>query len=367
MPGQSLNNVNIQSITLLPTPREIRQQFPQTAATRRTVSEAREAVERILDREDPRLLAIVGPCSIHDLDAAMEYASRLHTLATKLQDSLVVIMRVYYEKPRTTVGWKGFINDPFMDDTFRMDEGLRRARKFLLNLAEMGLPTANEALDPITPQYLADLIAWTAIGARTSESQTHRELAAGLSMPVGFKNGLDGSFVPAINAIKAAMQPHHFFGITELGRPAVFGATGNPYPHLVLRGGVKPNYDAASVLACEKALTAAGLPVRVIVDCSHGNSNKDPGKQAEALANVTEQIEAGNRSIVGIMLESNLEWGNQPMADDPAKLKYGVSITDACIDWPTTEALLLELHSRYSKVMPARRPAGSAGPAKDAP
>ncbi len=361
MPGQSLNNVNIQSITLLPTPREIRQQFPQTAATRRTVSEAREAVERILDREDPRLLAIVGPCSIHDLDAATEYANRLHALSQKIRDSVVVIMRVYFEKPRTTVGWKGFINDPFMDDTFRMDEGLRRARRFLLTLAEMGLPAANEALDPITPQYLADLIAWTAIGARTSESQTHRELSSGLSMPVGFKNGLDGSFSPAINAIKAALQPHHFFGITELGRPAVFGATGNPYPHIVLRGGVKPNYDPEAILACEKALAAAGLPVRMIVDCSHGNSNKDPGKEAEVLANVTAQIEAGNRSIVGVMLESNLEWGSQPMADDPAKLKYGVSITDACIDWPTTEALLLELHSRYRKAMPDRLPPKKSG------
>jgi 3-deoxy-7-phosphoheptulonate synthase len=354
MPAQSLNNVNIQSITLLPTPREIRQQFQQTAATRRTVSRAREAVERILDREDPRMLAIVGPCSIHDLDAAMEYATRLKELADKIQDSVVVIMRVYFEKPRTTVGWKGFINDPTMDDTFRMDEGLRRARKFLLNLAEMGLPAATEALDPITPQYIGDLIAWTAIGARTAESQTHRELASGLSVPVGFKNSMDGGFTSAINAIKAALQPHHFFGITELGRPAVFGATGNPYPHLVLRGGAQPNYDPASVVACEKALQAAGLPVRIMVDCSHGNSNKDPGKQGEVLGNVMEQIEAGNQSLVGIMLESNLEWGSQPMADDPAKLKYGVSITDACIDWPTTETLMMDLHDRYAKIMGTR-------------
>ncbi|MFO7535697.1 MAG: 3-deoxy-7-phosphoheptulonate synthase [Kiritimatiellia bacterium] len=354
MPAQSLNNVNIQSITLLPTPREIRQQFQQTAATRRTVARAREAVERILDREDPRMLAIVGPCSIHDLDATMEYATRLKELADKIQDSVVVIMRVYFEKPRTTVGWKGFINDPTMDDTFRMDEGLRRARKFLLALAEMGLPAATEALDPITPQYIGDLIAWTAIGARTAESQTHRELASGLSMPVGFKNSMDGGFTSAINAIKAALQPHHFFGITELGRPAVFGATGNPYPHLVLRGGAQPNYDPASVVACEKALQAAGLPVRIMVDCSHGNSNKDPGKQGEVLGNVMEQIEAGNQSLVGIMLESNLEWGSQPMAEDPANLKYGVSITDACIDWATTETLLTDLHDRYAKLMETR-------------
>ncbi len=367
MPGQSLNNVNIQSITLLPTPREIRQQFPQTPGTRRTVAQARDAVERILDREDPRLLVMVGPCSIHDLDAAMDYAKRLHALAREVRETLVVIMRVYFEKPRTTVGWKGFINDPFMDDTFRMDEGLRRARRFLLALAELGLPAANEALDPFTPQYLADLIAWTAIGARTAESQTHRELASGLSMPVGFKNSLDGNIAPAIHAIQAALRPHHFFGITELGRPAIFGATGNPYPHLVLRGGLKPNYGPEAIRACEQALVAAGLPARLIVDCSHGNSNKDPGKQAEALANVMAQIEAGNRAIVGIMLESNLEWGNQPMADHPSKLRYGVSITDACIDWPTTEALLRELHDRYRKVMPARAPAGKAAAAKDPP
>ncbi len=355
MSGQSLNNVNIQSITLLPTPREIRQQFPQTPATRRTVARARETIERILDREDPRLLAIVGPCSIHDLDAAMEYATRLQALAEKIQDSVVVVMRVYFEKPRTTVGWKGFINDPDMDDTFRMDEGLRRARRFLLTVAELGLGAADEALDPITPQYLGDLISWTAIGARTAESQTHRELASGLSMPVGFKNSMDGGFTSAINAIKAATQPHHFLGITELGRPAVFGATGNPYPHLVLRGGLKPNYSADQVQACEKALKAAGLPVRIIIDCSHGNSNKDPGKQAEVLANVTEQLEAGSPSIVGIMLESNLEWGSQPMAADPSQLKYGVSITDACIDWPTTESLLLELHARHSQVMARKK------------
>jgi 3-deoxy-7-phosphoheptulonate synthase len=355
MPGQSLNNVNIQSITLLPTPREIRTQFPHTAATRRTVTQARETVERILDREDPRLLAIVGPCSIHDMDAAMEYATRLQALAEKIKDRVFVIMRVYFEKPRTTVGWKGFINDPTMDDTFRMDEGLRRARRFLLNLAELGLPAASEALDPITPQYLSDLISWTAIGARTAESQTHRELASGLSMPVGFKNGIEGGFTSGINAIKAALQPHHFLGITELGRPAVFGATGNPYPHLVLRGGLKPNYTPDQVQACEQALAAAGLPVRIIVDCSHGNSNKDPGKQAEVLASVTQQIEDGSPSLVGVMLESNLEWGSQPMTGDPSQLKYGVSITDACIDWPTTESLLLELHGRYGRVMERKK------------
>jgi 3-deoxy-7-phosphoheptulonate synthase len=355
MPGQSLNNVNIQSIQLLPTPREIRQQFPHTAATRRTVTSARETVEHILDREDARLLAVVGPCSIHDLDAAMEYAGRLQALSARIQDSLFIIMRVYFEKPRTTVGWKGFINDPQMDDTFRMDEGLRRARRFLLNLAEMGLPAASEALDPITPQYLGDLISWTAIGARTAESQTHRELASGLSMPVGFKNSVEGGVTSAINAIKAALQPHHFLGITELGRPAVFGANGNPYPHLVLRGGLKPNYTPDQIEAAENALKAAGLPVRIIVDCSHGNSNKDPGKQAEVLANVTEQIENGNGSIVGIMLESNLEWGSQPMTENLSQLKYGVSITDACIDWPTTESLLLELHDRHRRVMDRKK------------
>jgi len=353
MPGQSLNNVNIQSITLLPTPREIRQQLPQTPGSRRTVASARETVERILDRDDRRLLAIVGPCSIHDLEAARDYAIRLRDLAGRVEDAVFVVMRVYFEKPRTTVGWKGFINDPHMDDTFRMDEGLRLARRFLLQLAELGLPAGTEALDPITPQYIGDLIAWTAIGARTAESQTHRELASGLSMPVGFKNSTDGSFGSAINAIKSALQPHHFFGITEQGRPAVFGATGNPYPHLVLRGGTRPNYTPDQVAACEQALAKAGLPVRLIVDCSHGNSNKDPDREGVVLGSVMAQIEAGNRSIVGIMLESNLAWGAQPMPTDRRQLQYGVSITDACVDWPTTERLMTDLAARHRGVMAA--------------
>ncbi len=355
MSARSLNNVNIQSITLVPTPREIRQQYPHTPSTRRTVGRARETIEKILDGEDPRLLAIVGPCSIHDVRAGFEYAQRLHALATELQDALVIIMRVYFEKPRTSVGWKGLINDPFMDDTFRIDEGLRIARRFLLQLAELGLPTATEALEPHTPQYIGDLIAWTAIGARTSESQTHRELASGLSTPVGFKNSMDGSIASAVNAVKSARQPHHFLGLTELGRPAVFGTTGNPYPHVILRGGPRPNYDAEHIRVCEAMLRESGLPVRIMVDCSHGNSAKEPARQADVLRDILGQIEAGNRSVFGFMLESFLEEGAQPPAADPPSLRYGVSITDPCLGWPATETLLREAHARYKPCLAVRR------------
>ena len=355
MSARSLNNVNIQSITLIPTPREIRQQYPQTPSTRRTVAHGRETIEKILDGEDPRLLAIVGPCSIHDVQAGLDYARRLHALATELQETLVLVMRVYFEKPRTALGWKGLINDPFMDDTFRIDEGLRIARRFLLQLAELGLPAATEALEPHTPQYIGDLISWTAIGARTSESQTHREMASGLSTPVGFKNSMDGSIASAVNAVKSARQPHHFLGITELGRPAVFGTTGNPYPHVILRGGPRPNYDAEHIQICEAMLREAGLPVRIMVDCSHGNSAKDPARQAVVLRDILSQIERGNRSIFGFMLESFLEEGSQPLTADPTSLRYGVSITDPCLGWKATEALLRETHVRYRPCLEARR------------
>jgi len=360
MSARSLNNVNIQSITLVPSPREIRQQYPQTPSTRRTVALGRETIEKILDGEDPRLLAIVGPCSIHDVKAGFEYAQRLKTLATELEKTLFIVMRVYFEKPRTSIGWKGLINDPFMDDTFRIDEGLRIARRFLLQLAELGLPAATEALEPHTPQYIGDLISWTAIGARTSESQTHRELASGLSTPVGFKNSMDGSIASAVNAVKSARQPHHFLGITELGRPAVFGTTGNPYPHVILRGGPRPNYDAEHIRICEQMLQEAGLPVRIMVDCSHGNSAKDPARQADVLRDILSQIEAGNRSIFGFMLESFLEKGAQPPSSDPSALRYGVSITDPCLDWTTTEALLREAHHRYQPCLEARRKGASS-------
>lgn len=354
MPSPQLHDAHIQSVVQIITPRALRAELPHTPISSRTVTQGREAVERILDREDPRLLAVVGPCSIHDLTAATDYARRLAALAIELADSLLLVMRVYFEKPRTALGWKGLINDPYLNDTFCIDEGMHKARRFLLDLAELGLPAATEALDPLLPQYIGDLISWTAIGARTTESQTHREIASGLSTAVGFKNATDGSFDAAVNAVRAALGPHHFLGVTDEGRPAVFGTTGNPYPHLVLRGGTHTNYDAASVARCEAALHAAGLPVSIVIDCSHGNSKKDPERQAEVLRNVAEQIENGNHSIVGFMLESNLHAGTQPISKKSADLKYGVSITDACIDWPTTETLLRTTAARLGPALQQR-------------
>ena len=351
MPTHKLHDANIQSVVQITTPRALRVELPHTPISSRTVVQGREGVERILDREDPRLLAIVGPCSIHDIEAATEYARRLTALAAECADTLLILMRVYFEKPRTALGWKGLVNDPYINDTFCIDEGLHKARRFLLDLAERGLPVATEALDPLMPQYIGDLISWTAIGARTSESQTHREIASGLSTAVGFKNATDGSFDGAVNAVRAAFGPHHFLGVTDEGRPAVFGTTGNPYPHIVLRGGAQANYDAASVARCESALQAAKLPPSIVIDCSHGNSNKMPERQGVVLASIAEQIEAGNRSIVGFMLESNLCVGAQPIPKNLGELKYGVSITDACIDWSTTETMLRDLTVRLAPVL----------------
>lgn len=334
-------NVNVVSETDLPPPRAVKAELPLGEAAMNTVVRSREALQKIIDGHDPRLFVVVGPCSIHDVAAAMDYAGRLRELADSVQDELLIVMRVYFEKPRTTVGWKGLINDPDMDDSCRMEQGIRIARKLLLDLAALGLPTATEALDPVMPQYMGDLISWTAIGARTTESQTHREMASGLSTPVGFKNGTDGSLQVAINALKSARQPHHFLGINQDGRPAVIHTRGNPYGHVVLRGGGgRPNYDSVSVALCEKALQEAGLPSRIVIDCSHGNSNKDPSLQPLVAKDSVEQVINGNRSIIGLMLESNLGAGNQEIPPDLSKLRYGVSVTDACIDWDTTEKLL---------------------------
>ena len=355
MSTHRINNVNIQSVTTLTTPHELRRHLPQTPVTQRTVVRGRTAIAHILDHEDPRLLAIVGPCSIHDLKAASEYAQRLQKLSESIADAVCVVMRVYFEKPRTSLGWKGLINDPHMNESFCVDEGLHMARRFLLEVNALGLPVATEALDPLTPQYIGDLIAWTAIGARTTESQTHRELASGLSTPVGFKNATDGGIEVAINAIKAAQSPHHFLGFTDGGLPAVFATSGNPYPHLVLRGGKAPNHDAASVKQAEAALQKAGLPQSIIVDCSHGNSEKRPERQADVMRDILTQIEAGNQSIAGFMLESFLEPGSQPFPADPAQLRYGVSITDACLGWDTTEQLLRTAHERHKTVIEARQ------------
>ncbi len=345
-----LNNINIDSISELPTPREIQREIPVPPRTQHAILRYRGAIEDILDSRDARLLLVVGPCSIHDTKAGLEYAKRLADLARAVDDEIMIVMRVYFEKPRTSIGWKGLINDPYMDDSFRIDQGLRTARSFLLSVAEMGLPAGTEALDPLTPQYIGDLVAWTAIGARTAESQTHREMASGLSTPVGFKNATDGSIDSAINAIRSALRPHHFLGVTDEGRQAVFSTNGNPYPHIVLRGGSQPNYSSRSIQKVEKALSTAGLPGRIMIDCSHGNSDKDPRKQGDVLRDCMTQIENGNTSILGFMLESNLSWGNQPIQRIVEEMEYGVSVTDACIDWETTEMLVHEIHDRYRRV-----------------
>jgi 3-deoxy-7-phosphoheptulonate synthase len=351
MSEQQVNNINVVSQELLPTPDEVKQTLPLSDRAEATVLSGRKQIKDILDHKDPRLFVVVGPCSIHDIKAAHEYATRLKALADELKDELFIIMRVYFEKPRTTVGWKGLINDPFMDDSFHIDKGLRMARELLLYLAELGLPTAIEALDPITPQYLSDLVTWSAIGARTTESQTHREMASGLSTPVGFKNGTDGSLSVAINALHSVSRPHHFLGINQAGQCTVFHTAGNAYGHVVLRGGGgQPNYDADSIKRCEEELQAAGEKVNIVVDCSHGNSNKDYSRQPLVVDDCMKQIESGNQSIIGFMLESNLHAGNQSIPEDHSQLKYGVSVTDACIDWETTESLLRDMHARLQPV-----------------
>ena len=355
MSNPALENVNIKSIRTLATPAELRAQIPETPAAVRTVQAGRTAIERILDRDDPRLMAIVGPCSVHSLEGAIEYARRLRALSDEVSDTVLVVMRVYFEKPRSVLGWKGLINDPYLNDTFRIEDGLRLARRFLISVTELGLPTATEILDTLTPQYIGDLICWTAIGARTAEAQTHREIASGLSTPVGFKNGTDGSFDACVNGIASALGQHHFLGVTEDGLPAVFSTTGNPYAHVVLRGGREPNFGAAHVAECERRLRAAHLPQGIVIDCSHANSHKRPEEQGDVLRDVIGQIEAGNDSIRGVMLESFLEWGSQKIPKDIRELRPGLSVTDACIDWPTTETLLREMRERLAPIVEARR------------
>lgn len=341
------SNVNILGSELLSTPEQIRTELPVSETAGQTVLGARKTLQNILDGKDQRLFAVVGPCSVHDPEAAMEYAGRLAKLSGKINSHIFVLMRVYFEKPRTTLGWKGLINDPDMDDTFQMEKGLRVGRKLLIQINELGLPAATEALDPIMPQYLSDMISWSAIGARTTESQTHREIASGLSMPVGFKNGTDGNVAMAINGMKSAQSPHHFLGMTEKGQVARFHTKGNPYGHLVLRGGShKPNYDEESVSKVEQMLRDHGLPQRIVVDCSHGNSEKDEAKQPMVLKEMIRQRAGGRTSLVGFMLESNLEAGRQDIAGDLSNLRYGVSVTDSCIDWATTESSLQEAHQK---------------------
>jgi len=355
MSSNLLNNVNVAALDVLPTPEEIKRQLPMTEAAETTVLAARRTVQDILDHRDSRVFVVVGPCSIHDVAAARDYARRLRALADEVGDTLFLIMRVYFEKPRTTVGWKGLINDPHLDDSFNIAEGLRIARALLLEIAELGLPAGTEALDPLCPQYLDDLLAWTAIGARTTESQTHREMASGLSTPVGFKNGTNGSLEVAINALHSASRPHSFLGIDANGRSAVVRTTGNRYGHVVLRGGADgPNYDTVTVALCEKELLKNKLPLDIVVDCSHANARKDPALQPLVLNDCVHQILEGNRSLVGFMIESNLEWGNQAIPADRSRLKYGVSITDPCVDWATTERMLREARAKLREALPGR-------------
>lgn len=350
-----VEDLNVVAQEVLTTPDQLKQALPMSATALTTVSEGRQSIRNILDRRDHRMFIVVGPCSIHDIDAALDYARRLKILADEVRDTLVIVMRVYFEKPRTTVGWKGLINDPYLNDTFKIEEGLNIGRQLLLTINEMGLPTSTEALDPISPQYLQDCITWSAIGARTTESQTHREMASGLSSAVGFKNGTDGNLGVAINALKSVSRPHRFLGINTQGQVAVIHTKGNPYAHVVLRGGSNgPNYDSVHIKLCEQELEKAGVPANIMVDCSHANSDKKPELQPLVMENVTNQVLEGNRSIVGLMVESNLSAGSQPIPDDLSQLKYGVSVTDGCIAWGVTEQAIREMHRKLKDALPRR-------------
>lgn len=358
MSQSSIHNVNVASQQALTAPVALRSSVPVDESIFSFVRESREVVSNILDRKDHRLMVVVGPCSIHDHDAAIDYAAKLKTLSDELKDTLYIIMRVYFEKPRTTTGWKGLINDPSLDDSFDIEAGLKLGRTLLRDLLAMGLPTATEALDPITPQYLHDLICWSAIGARTTESQTHREMASGLSSAVGFKNGTDGSLDVAINALKSVQHPHRFLGINSEGVVSIFETRGNPYGHVVLRGGSNgPNYDSVNISKCESELAKAGLPSNIMVDCSHANSSKDHNVQPLVTRDISNQILKGNKSIVGVMLESHLNEGRQDIPADLSDLQYGVSVTDACMDWGTTENSLREIAHTLQSTLRHRRDA----------
>ncbi len=344
------NNLHVRESIRLLTPRELKTRFPMTEAANRTVVEGRNTIISILNRTDPRLLVVVGPCSIHDPKAALEYASRLKALQAELAEQFYIVMRVYFEKPRTTIGWKGLIYDPHLNGTDDIATGLERARELLLVITEMGLPTATEFLDPVVPQYIADLVSWAAIGARTTESQTHRQLASGLSMPVGFKNSTDGSLQIAIDAMRSAMSPHSFLGIDQEGVTSIVRTTGNPDGHIVLRGGrLNTNYDAESIRAAAEILKKSGLPETLMVDCSHANSAKQHARQEDVWHSLVEQRKGGTKAITGVMIESNLMEGAQPIPSDLSALRHGVSVTDACLGWDVTERMLCWGHEELSK------------------
>jgi 3-deoxy-7-phosphoheptulonate synthase len=355
-PVQQTENVNVIGFDVMPSPDAVKAKLSLSERAAQSVLEARAAVEAILDGRDSRLFVVVGPCSIHDPVASLDYAERLKQLSDEVRETLLVVMRVYFEKPRTVAGWKGFINDPYMDDSSRVDEGITKARRFLLDVNELSLPVGTEALDPIAPQYYGDLVAWTAIGARTAESQTHREMSSGLSTPVGFKNGTDGDMEAAVNGILAASRPHSFLGINGRGESAIVRTRGNRYGHLVLRGGRgRPNFDTVSIRLAEQALAKASLPQNIVVDCSHGNSWKQPELQPLVMKDVVHQVADANTSVVGLMVESFLVAGNQPIPSDRSKLKYGCSVTDACVGWDTTAQMLRDAHQSLSKVLPRRQ------------
>ena len=356
MSDSHLDNLHIKSTQILITPDQLKSNVPLTDTAKEAVLKGRQEVMDILDGKDHRLFLVIGPCSIHDVEAAKDYANRLKALADEVKDTLLLVMRVYFEKPRTTVGWKGLINDPHLNDSFEIEEGLHIARKLLVNLSGVGLPLATEALDPISPQYIQDVISWSAIGARTTESQTHREMASGLSNAIGFKNGTDGGLTVATNALQSVSSSHSFLGVNQNGQVSIINTMGNPYGHIVLRGGNdKPNYDSVSVSLTEDALTKANVSMNIMVDCSHANSNKDPALQPLVMANVANQIIDGNKSIVGLMVESNIGWGNQKLKSNLDEMEYGVSVTDACIDWEATEKSVRSMRDKLKDVLPTRR------------
>jgi len=351
---KQISDINVTRTDVLPAPHQLLKEIRRTESQSEFITRSRQEIHRIIFGDDRRFLLVIGPCSIHDAEAGIDYGRRLAALSEQVKDRICLVMRVYFEKPRTSLGWKGLIMDPDLDETANIDKGLRVARNFLRNIIDLGVPTATELLDPITPQYIADLVSWAAIGARTTESQTHRQMASGLSMPVGFKNGMDGTCQVAINAIKAAREVQTFLGINKEGQASAVTTAGNQNCHVVLRGGSSgPNYDADSVTKTATDLAKAGLEKAIMIDCSHGNSSKQPEKQVEVLGSIIEQIQSGNDSIIGAMMESNLGAGNQTFPAPFDTLEYGVSITDGCIDWKTTEAAVLKayenLASRFAK------------------
>jgi len=349
MQKSELSNINIIEEQVLITPEELKVKLPLSDSARHFIQQSRQTISDIIHKKDHRLLVVCGPCSIHDIDAAKDYARRLKALSEQLGDQIYLVMRVYFEKPRTTVGWKGLINDPQLDGSFNIEQGLHVGRRLLVDLAEMEIPLATEALDPISPQYLADTFSWAAIGARTTESQTHREMASGLSMPIGFKNGTDGSLSTAINAMQAASSSHRFMGISREGQVALLTTQGNANGHVILRGGKQTNYDSVSVTECEQEMEKSGLKASLMVDCSHANSRKDFRRQPLVAEDVIHQIREGNKSIIGLMIESHINEGNQASNIALNDMKYGVSITDACINWEATEALL---RRAYTELIP---------------